>query len=391
MAKDWMAKLSTLDGAINDERDVHSTVIQTRSPSLNFLFGNGWGLPLGHSLVIYGPPKAGKSVVTYEMAGGVHRDYEDGIVVKFNTEYRERGQLTPSMMSAYGIDKRRYKGIESNHPAEIYDAIETKIDAWCKDGMPIKLVIIDSMNGIQGRRSIDAEGGIMKQQIGDVALTNKEGLKRVLAVQRRHNFAIVMTSHVAIEMDPTEQMRGNKFKMGASIGVQHHAEYFMFIEPNKNKDAKSDLLGQELVNAGLTDFQNKAERLAHKIKVVMKDSSMGPKGRAGQFTFDYQDGVVNQWEEAYILGRNRGIIQKPSQAVWEVPGHPAIKGEENFIKWLRDDGKAQGQILNELKRQDLAGLQRVFDAWDESENASSEFRDQANALEADAEGNRAKK
>lgn len=372
--KDWMAKLSTLKGAINDVRDVHATVLQTPSPSLNFLFGNGWGLPLGYSMVLYGPPKAGKSVVTYMMAGQCHRDYDEGIVVKFNTEYREEGQLTPEMGKLYGIDWGRYKGIESNHPAEIYDQIENQIDAWCKDGMPIKLVIIDSMNAIQGRRAIDAEGGVMTQQIGDVALTNKEGLKRVLAVQRRHRFGLVMTSHVAVEMDPIEQKRGNKYKMGASIGVQHHAEYFMLVEPNKNKDGRVDMLGNEMVDASKKDMadSNKGERLAHKIKVVMKDSSMGPKGRNGSFTFDYHRGIINTHEEAFILGYRRGVIVKSSAHVYSIPGyeHPGIKGEENFLTWYKDDKKAQEFTLKELRRQDLAGLQSEYDAQDAAEHAT---------------------
>jgi hypothetical protein len=387
MAKDWMGKLASLDGAVNDlgEADVHSTVVQTRSPSLNWLFGNGWGLPLGFSLVIYGPPKSGKSVITYEMAAGIHRDYPDGIVVKFNTEYRERGQLTPQMLAAYGIDKRRYKGIETNHPKEIYDTIATKIDAWCKDGMPIKMIIIDSMNGVQGRRTIENEGGVMVQQIGDVALTNKEGLKEVLAVQRRHHFGLVMTSHVAVEMDPIEQKRGNKFKMGASIGVQHHAEYFMFVDPNRNAPGRLDLLGNSLANEDLKGLDGKGEKQAHKIRCVMKDSSMGPKGRFGEFTFNYRDGIINTWEEVFLLGNNRGIFSKTSNHVWSIPGTPYIdvaKGEANFQKWFRDEPKAQEAVLKALKLQDITGAAAKFDARDEATYASPEVPETDEEIEA---------
>lgn len=372
MAKkiDWMAKLSTLKGAINEARDVHATVIQSRSPSLNFLYGNGWGLPLGYSLVLYGPPKAGKSLITYEMIAQTHRDYPDGWVIKFNTEFREQGQLTPEMMRIYGIDEKRYKAIETNHPAEIYDQIEQQLDAWCKDGLPVKLVIIDSMNSIQGRRAIEAEKStVMTQQIGDVALTNKEGLKRILPIQRRHNFSLVMTSHVAVEMDPIEQKRGNKYRMGASIGVQHHAEYFMFVEPNRNKAGRVDMLGQEMVDASKKDLNGeKAERTGHKIRVVMKDSSMGPKGRFAEFTFDYHKGIVNQHEEVFLLGKNRGVIQKDGGHYYTIPGYtmPDVHGEKAMLKFLADDTKAQEHVLRELRRQDLAGLQAAYDAQDEA-------------------------
>ncbi len=375
MAKiNWMEKLQSLPGAVIrvPGESVHDNVIKTPSPSLNFIYGNGWGLPLGYSLVLYGLPKSGKSVVSYMMAGQCIKDYEDGYVIKFNTEFREKGQLTEEMAAIYGIDFKRYIGIDANHPAEIYDTIEEKLDAWAKDGMKIRMVIIDSMNGVQGRRATDADGGIMKQQIGDVALTNKEGLKRVLAVQRRHNFALIMTSHVAIEMDPIEQKRGNKYKMGASIGVQHHAEYFAFVEHGLNKADRQDMLEQEFTDETKKDVAGKAEKTAHKIKVTMKNSSMGPKGRVAVFTFNYGSGVINQYEEVYLLGVNRGIIKKPNNQTYQF-GDKSWRGEGATLKALRDHPELQEEIIKELKRQDKAGNLITYDQADEAANATPDF------------------
>lgn len=378
--KKWMDKLSKLPGAVNNRRDVHATVLQCRSPSLNFLYGNGWGLPKGYSTILYGPPKAGKSVIGYEYAAQILRDYTDDVVIKFNTEFREEGQLTPKMMGAYGIDEDRYKGIDSNHPKEIFDVIENEVDAWCKDGMKVGLIIIDSMNGVQGRRSISNEDGIMATQIGDVALTNKEGLKRVLQVQRRHRFGLLMSCHVAIEMDPAEQRRGNKFKMGAGIGVQHHAEYFMYVEPIKGKAGMKSAIGgdnaKEMVDDSKLDIQEKAEQTGHRVRVVMKDSSMGPKGRTGEFTFADDQGIINTHEEIYLLGINRGIVQKDSGHYFTVPGYPTpkIKGEENFVNFLKDDKIGQEFILKELRRQDLTGIAKKADAIDEAKNAPGWIR-----------------
>lgn len=364
--KDWMSKLSGLKGAVNDYKDPHDSVIGTPSPSLNFIYGNGWGLPQGFSSIIYGPPKSGKTVITYSMAGQVHQDWDDGWVIKFDTEYRDHGQLTKGMITGYGMDMKRYKCIESNHPSEIYDQIEKEINAWCTDGLPLKLVIIDSMNGVQGVRQETNEGGIMVQQVGDVAKTNKDGLKRVLSVQRKHGFSLVMTSHVGVEMDPIEQKRGNKFKMGASVGVQHHAEYFMFVEPNRNKDGRANLLGEEMVNENFKDLNDKSERTAHKIRCVMKDSSMGPKGRFGEFTWAEGGGIINQYEEIYLLGVNRGVITKDTAHRYTIPGYemPDVKGELNMVKFVQKDKNAQDFILKELKRQDLNGTSMALDKKD---------------------------
>lgn len=370
--KDWMSKLRKLDGAVNERRDPHATVIQTKSPGLNFLFGNGWGLPKGHSLIIYGPPKSGKSVVGWEFGGTLHQQYPEDYIIRFDTEYRDQAQLTPKMAKSYGIDMNRYMVIESNHPKNIYNQMANKVESMCQDGFPLGLVIIDSMSGVQGRRAIDDVADVTKQQIGDVAQTNKEGLKIILDMQRRFRFSLIMTSHVAIEMDQIEIKRGNKWKMGASVGVQHHAEYFMYIERNFNKDAKEDLLGRPLIRPDLVDAAGKGEGVAHKIKAVMKDSSMGPKGRATQFTFSYDRGVINQWEELYTLAKGRKIINKPNQLTYELPGFEGgnHKGEENFLRWFEKDQKAQDYVLSKLRQQDIDGISSIFDAQDEAINSA---------------------
>lgn len=359
----WMAKLSALKGAVNERRNIHSTVIQSASPYLNFTFGHGWGLPLGYSLVLYGPPKAGKSIISYLMAAGCHRDYPDGIVVKFNTEFREEGQLDEKMAATLGIDWNRYKGYDVNAPDLIYDKIEKELAALCEDGMPLKLVIIDSMNGVQGRRAMENDS-ILDVTIGDVALTNKEGLKRILPIQRKYGFSLIMTSHVAIEMDRAEQMRGNKYRMGASIGVQHHGEYFMYVERDVTKGGRADILEREFVDASVEDAAEKGEVTGNKIKFCLKDSSFGCRGRNGYLTFDYSKGAINQWEEVFLLGTRRGVVERPTNAKY-VFGDKSWGSKEAFLTALQGDQQLQDNILTELRRRDLTGAMTAFDKQDE--------------------------
>src|ERR1035437_7505606 len=114
MAKDWKSKMEGLDGAVTGHKNIWATTIQTVAPSLDFCYGRGWGLPLGYTLLLAGLPKAGKSVVSKLMAAGVHRDYPDGCVIAFNTEFREEGQMDERAQKLYGIDEKRYQGIEAN-------------------------------------------------------------------------------------------------------------------------------------------------------------------------------------------------------------------------------------------------------------------------------------
>jgi RecA/RadA recombinase len=353
-----MKKLSKLEGAVSRKYNPFVHIIRTPSPSLNFTFGRTHGLPLGYTLCLYGPPKGGKSLISYAMAGQLHADDPDAIIVKFNTEMREEAQLTDEAASkVFNIDLSRYQGYDVNHPALVFDRIEKEIAAMCQDGAPIKMIVIDSLNGIQGRRTLDRES-IMKQQIGDLALTLQEGLKQILPVQRKYKFALVLTTHVSAEMDQMEQKRtGSKFKMAAGFGVQHHAEYFMLVERNKWLSGGQSILGEKLNAAGVGDVRDKSdgERTGHKIRVKMVDSSMGAKERVGEFTMDYKRGIINTHEEVFLLGVNRGIIERPNNLSY-VYGDKKWSGKPAMVQALIEDPDLQKSIIAELKRRDLAGV-----------------------------------
>lgn len=360
MSKDYMKQLQKLEGAVVNQYDPFAHVIQTPSPSVNFCFGNSWGLPQGFSLVLYGPPKGGKSLICNAMIGQLHRDDPEAVVIKFDTEFRELGQLTDEKCKMWGIDRNRYVVYQVNSPAMVFDRIEKDIASMCQDGAPIKMVIIDSIQGIQGRRSMNAES-IDVQQIGDHALTIQEGLKRINSVQHTCKFGLVLTCHIRAEMDMLEQRRGNKVKMAASFGLQHHGDYFMFVEPNRTKEGRTGVLGQEFRDETLTDLNDNAERTGHKIRVCMKDSSLGPKGRVGEFTLDYHKGIIDVHEEVFLLGVARGVIEHPNNLTYAF-GDKKWSGKPATVEAIRDSNELQSAILTELRRRDMAGEFRAMDA-----------------------------
>jgi RecA/RadA recombinase len=350
MANRWLTKLQKIDGAVKERRDPHKTVIRTHSPSVNMAFGLGHGLPLGYSLVLYGPPKGGKSLLVNSMIGTMHQSDPEAIAVRFNTEMRESGQLGPDSMVMWGIDPERYVGIEANTPDGVFDAIEKDLGALCQEGAPIKLVVIDSVNAIQGRRQMNNES-VMQQTIGDLALTVGEGLKRILAVQRKYNFALILVTQVRAEMDPMQVAKGQKTKMAAGFALMHHAEYFAYVERNDTKAGRTSLSGNEFVSETLSDIADKAERTGHKIRFCMKDSSLGPKGRMGEFTLDYSKGIINTHEEVFLLGVNRGVIDKPNQLSYKF-GERSWKGQQAMLEALKTDKELYDAVLNELMRRD---------------------------------------
>lgn len=356
----WMQKLQKMNGVVTEAKDRFAHVLCTDSPSVNFIFGNTHGLPFGYTTVLYGPPKGGKSVLSHMMIGWLHQSDPEAIAIKIDTEFRSEGQLDEKALQAFGIDPERLLILQTNSAKDIFDQIEKDVDAQCQAGAPIRLIIIDSVTGIHGRREQQTES-VEKQTIGDHAQTIQIGLKRILPVIRHRDIALVLVTQVRAEMDMTEQMRGNKFKMQASFGLQHMAEYFVAVEPNRNKAGKTDLLGNTFTNDDALDLAGKAELTAMKIRTKMKDSSMGPKGRTGEFTFHFRRGVINVHEEVYRLGTARGIIVNPKQGYYQF-GDQTWHGEGKCLAALEADSALCEAVIAELKRRDLAGEYAESDA-----------------------------
>lgn len=360
----YASRITKLKGLMgNDSRNIHEQVLRTGSPSVDFTFANKWGLPRGYGEVLFGYPKGGKSLYSFAMTGQAHRDYPEGHVFKFDTEIRDNGQLSAKDAERWGIDLDRYHVIQTNRPEDVFDTIETHIAAMCDDGMDVPLIIIDSINGIMGRRMMNAET-VSQQQIGDQALTLQEGFKRILMTQRRHKIGIIATAQVRAQMDPMEVRRGHHVKMATSFGVQHWAEYFKFIEHLKTKAGTKDFLGREFINKDLKDIGDQAEATAHRIRVTMQGNSFGVAGRQGIMTFDYRDGLINKHHEVFEMAQKRGVIA--TSGTWYSFG-PDKWQKTGFVDALEKDPDLYQRVLVALmesetnKATDLVGVDAGVD------------------------------
>jgi RecA/RadA recombinase len=360
MANKWMKQLQKLSGAVDRSYKPFNHVIRTPSPSVNFVFGNTHGLPLGYTAVIYGEPKGGKSVLANAFIGQLHRDDPDAIAVKFNTELRETGQLTDHQGSVWGIDFDRYLAYDTNQPHEIFDRIDTEINAMCQEGAPIKLIVIDSITGIVGRRAMNNTKGIMQQQIGDDALTITNGLKQILKTVRDNRIALILTTHVRAELDPNVAKYAPT-KMAGSWALKHFAEYFISVAPNKSKEGRTDLAGKEFVDNNVQDMMGKGEKVGHKIRVAMKDSSVGPKGRVGEFVLDYGKGIVNVNEEIFHLVTRRGVVERTGNSYiindFPIAGQSQkYVGKNDFATAISENEDLAKELVKRVRAQDIDAM-----------------------------------
>lgn len=354
--KKFMAELMKHDAANKRDYDPHANVLRFSSPGLNFLFGNAQGLPLGYSAVFWGPDKSGKTQAFYDMLAQLHKDDPEAIGIRFDTEQRDQLQMTPTRMRTMGIDPDRYVCIETAKSDGIFDWIENQVVALCQKGAKIKLICIDSITDIIGRRAEEAEG-IKTVQRGDDAATQKDGLKRIREVIRKYKICLVLTDQVRAEQDPIEVLKGNKFKPASSWYVKHYVEYWIRLEQWNSKEGRKDILGKELVGV-LQDGLGKAEQTGHMVRAKMTSSSAGPKNRQIYYRLDYQRGIVGQHEEVFTLACNRGIIQRPTNTAYVVPNYPEGKdskyiGKAATVTAIERDENLFSQLVQRLRAQDV--------------------------------------
>lgn len=355
MAKNLMDKLRKLDGAVSCEYDFSNNVLRTPSPSINWSIGiKGHGLPYGFSMILFGPPKGGKSVICKACIGELHKSDPEAVAIEFNTEFRGELQSKDKSIRSFGIDPDRYVCYDVNQPDQIFDRIEGDIQALIQEGLKVKLIIIDSLKGIAGRRFLNATT-VNQQLIGDQAATIQDGLMRIVPILRKYKIAMLMTTHVRAEMDQTEQMRGKKVKMATAFASQHMAELFCYVDRNQSKAGKSSLDGQLLVDTTTTDFLNNNDKTGHKVRFQVQGNSIGPDGRTGEFTLDYKKGIVNQYEEIFVLGKNLGIIEKPNNVTYKYKDY-TWRGMPACLEDIKSNIDLQNQILTDIYAKDDEGL-----------------------------------
>lgn len=320
------------------------------TPSLGYVFAKTHGLPKGFTVTCFGPPGGGKSLIAAAITGHLHKTDPEALVIKFNTEMRETVQMTKEQAQILGVDFNRYRCYDTNNPIAIFDGISKDIQAQCQEGAPIKLIIIDSLNNIQGRRSMD-DKSVGDMQMGDEAMTLKVGMGRILPVIRKYNIGLICTNQVRANFNAMGHAK--KTKMAAAWATQHQIEYFLEVGKDKSPDSDKDLLGDKFIDEEKRDILKKDtfDKTGFKVKFTMEKSSLGVDGRSGEFTYDFDKGIINTHEEVFLLGINLGIIERPNNRTYVYKG-AKFTSQEQILLALKDDQKLYSDVLNDIKALD---------------------------------------
>jgi hypothetical protein len=347
MANQWLKQLKAYDDTVDYEYDsfAKKNCLYTPSPYFNWIFANkSHGIPKNSSILMYSEQKSGKSLAIYAMIKQMQQDDKEGIAIYFNTEMR--GQLQFQVIP--GIDQERLIIYDTNDATEIFDRIENFIKPMIQDGMPLRIIAIDSLTKIMGTKRA-ATDSVANHLMGDHAQTVQNGLSKLVPLCKRNKILLIGTSQVRANMDAGPY--GPKEKMAESWDTRHTFEYFISLKRAGAADDKQDIEGKSFEEDNIQDARGNGSLTGHKIYAKMEQSSIGTAGRAGVFTLDYKDGIINQHEEIFFLGKNTGIITTPNNRTYTFNGQ-SFNGKKECALAIKNDPKLAEAILTAVKKLD---------------------------------------
>lgn len=346
MTNKWLKQLRAYDDTVDYDYDsfAKENCLYTPSPYFNWIFANkSHGIPKNSSILFFSEQKAGKSLSIYAMIKQMQQDDPEGIAIYFNTELR--GQL--QFQAIPGIDQDRMIIYDTNNPVEIFDRIENDIKVMVQDGMPLRMIAIDSLTNIEGVKRGGAES-VGDHLIGDHALTIQIGLGKLVPFCKRNKILLIATSQMRGNLEAGKY--GPKEKMAESWATKHAFEYFVSLKRAGAAEDKLDLEGKTFED-DIKDARGNKLLHGHKIFVKCEQSSIGSAGRAGVFTLSYEDGIINQHEEIFWLGKESGIITTPNNRTYLFGGQ-SFNGKKECALAIKDDPALAAAIMAEVKKLD---------------------------------------
>ena len=341
MASKWLKQLRKSDAFVDNDYDAFApeNCIYTPSPYMNWIFANkSHGIPQGSGVLLYSEPKAGKSLLAQSIVAQLHKDDPDAIAMYFSTEFK--GKYQKGFFD--GIDPERLAMYDTNDPRDIFDFLAEDVEAMVQDGMPLKLVIIDSLTAIGG---IKAEGrSVADHLIGDKALTITRGLDRIIPFFKKNGITYITVAQVRMNIG---NPYGPDTKAAVPKACEHNHEYFLSVKRAGSADDRKDLSGKNF-EAGAKDARGNKAVTGHKIYVKMEQSSVGTAGRAAKITVDYKKGFINQEEEIFELGSNTGVIERPNNVTYIYNGI-SYKGKNAMAQAIKEDPVMANMILDQVK------------------------------------------
>jgi recombination protein RecA len=335
----WLSKLTAEFGVVADQLSAQLLPpVASRSPSLNWATGIG-GFQPGKISVLYGPESSGKSLLAMMAVADVQKADKEALFVWFDAEF----SFNLELFKKIGGDPSRLVVRKTNDPLKIFDYIGSELLEMLQEGAPIKGIVIDSIKAIRYPKESNMKQTTDQKMGGTGASYLPSALKLIIPVIAEYNLLTFFIQQVTMEIDPMKALR-NPYVITEGRALKHAADIMLEIV---KLDTKSGVLESgETISGG-------AQQTGHKVRIKVKKNRLGAPARVAQFTYHYDQGIINTGEEIFELAKSLGIIYHPvnpatgkeNVQMWQFGSYDPIRGEENTKQFVIASKKIQDEIM----------------------------------------------
>lgn len=335
----WLSKLTSDFGVVAENLNVDvPPVVPSRSPSLNWATSIG-GFQPGKISVLYGPESSGKSLLAMMAVADAQKADKDAIFIWFDAEF----SFNLTLFIKVGGDPKRLIVRKSNDPLKIFDYIGGEMLEALQEGAPIRGIVIDSIKAIRYPKETNMKQTTDQKMCGTGASYLPSTLKLVVPVIAEHKLLTFFIQQVTMEIDPMKALR-NPYVITEGRALKHAADLMLEIVKLDTKNG--------VVESGET-ITGAAQQTGHKVRVKVKKNRLGAPARMAQFTYHYDNGIIDTASEIFELGKSIGVIFHPISAIsgkentmmWQFGNYDPIKGEDNMKAFVTASKKVQDEIL----------------------------------------------
>lgn len=334
----WLSKLTSDFGVLASELKTAEQPVQpSRSPSLNWATGIG-GFRPGKVSIFYGPESSGKSLLAMMAIADLQKRDKEALSIWFDAEF----SFNLDLFLKVGGDPSRLIVRKSNDPVTIFDYIGGELLELLQEGMPLKAIVIDSIKSIRYPKDVREKttnqimGGSGSQYLGSA-------LKLVVPVIAQYNLLTFFIQQVTMEIDPMKALR-NPYVITEGKALKHAADIMLEIV---KLDTKAGVL-----ESGET-ISGASQQTGHKVRIKVKKNRLGVPARMAQFTWHYDNGVIDTGAEVFELGKSLGIVFHPinpdtgkeNNQMWAFGKYDPIRGEANMKNFVVASKKVQDEVM----------------------------------------------
>jgi RecA/RadA recombinase len=339
MASKWMKKIADDFGVIASQIEKQQLIIQpTRSPSLNWALDIG-GFQAGKISVLYGIEQSGKSLLAMMAIADYQKRDKEAEFIWFDSEY----SFNLPLFIKIGGDPDRLLVRKSNDPVKIFDFIGGEMLEMLQEGAPFKGIVIDSIKSIRYPKESNMKQTTDQKMGGTGASYLPSALKLIIPVIAEYNLMTFFIQQVTMEIDPMKALR-NPYVITEGRALKHAADIMLEITKLDTKNAV--LEHGENIHGG-------AQQVGHKVRVKVKKNRLGRPARTAQFTYHYDNGIVDTGTEIFELAKSLGIIFHPvnpdtgkvNAQMWQFANYPPIRGEANMLSFVKESKQVQDEVL----------------------------------------------